>query len=62
MHSIFFAAAFWWEMWWNPYARDPDLRGKLDSAEEKKMLDAGRIRARQMIEGCNLLWLVERYR
>lgn len=50
-HTLGFGGAWAWEIWWNPYARCPDMRGRVSEREEANMLEAGRERVREIWEG-----------
>jgi hypothetical protein len=41
-------AAIGYELWWNPYARAPTLRGEVGKEEEVAMVMENRIIARRM--------------
>lgn len=48
-HVVGTLGAAAWELWWNPYAYHPKLRGKLSAEEEEHMLAANREIARRVV-------------
>jgi hypothetical protein len=47
-HTVAVFAAIGYELWWNPYARAPTLRGEVGREEEVAMVMQNRIIARRM--------------
>ena len=47
-HTVAVFAAIWSELWWNPYARAPTLRGEVGREEEVAMVKENRKIARRM--------------
>jgi hypothetical protein len=47
-HTVAVFAAIGYELWWNPYARAPTLRGEVGREEEVVMVMQNRIIARRM--------------
>jgi hypothetical protein len=47
-HTVAVFAAIGYELWWNPYARAPTLRGEVGKEEEVAMVMENRIIARRM--------------
>lgn len=47
-HTVAVFGAIWYELWWNPYARAPTLRGEVGKEEEVAMVKENRKIARRM--------------
>ena len=47
-HTVTVFGAIWYELWWNPYARAPTLRGEVGREEEVAMVKQNRKIARRM--------------
>lgn len=47
-HTVAVFGAIWYELWWNPYARAPTLRGEVGREEEVAMVKQNRKTARRM--------------
>lgn len=47
-HTVAVFGAIWYELWWNPYARAPTLRGEVGREEEVAMVKENRKIARRM--------------
>lgn len=47
-HTVAVFGAIWYELWWNPYARAPTLRGEVGREEEVAMVKQNRKIARRM--------------
>jgi hypothetical protein len=47
-HTVAVFGGIGWELWWNPYARAPTLRGEVGKEEEVAMVKRNRLMARRM--------------